>query len=83
MALLNLVTEEMGFGIQFRAVVPNLAVLTVEEAFTGEMGRKKKKENMEGLLQQTMNSDGESERVQLNQSGIEKALGEGADVMEI
>lgn len=83
MALLNLVTEEMGFGIQFRAVVPNLAVLAVEEAFTGEMGRKKKKENMEGLLQQTMNSDGESERVQLNQSGIEKALGEGADVMEI
>lgn len=83
MALLNLVTEEMGFGIQFRAVVPNLAVLTVEEAFTGEMGRKKKKENMEGLLQQTMNSDGENERVQLNQSGVEKALGEGADVMEI
>lgn len=38
---------------------------------------------MEGLLQQTMNSEGESERVQLNQSGIEKALGEGADVMEI
>lgn len=42
MALLNLVTEGMGFGIQFRAFFPNLAVLTVEETFAGEMGKKRK-----------------------------------------
>lgn len=62
---------------------PNVVILTVEEAFTGEMGRKKKKENTKGLLQQTVNSDGESERVWLNQSEIQKAPREGADVMEI
>lgn len=63
MALLNLVTEEPGFRIQFEAFFLNLAILTLEEAFTGEMGRKKKKENLKGLLQQTMNSAGESERI--------------------
>lgn len=62
---------------------PNAVILTVEEAFTGEMGRKKKKENTKGLLQQTLNSDGESERVWLNQSEIQKAPGESADVTEI
>lgn len=63
MALLNLVTEEMDFRIQFGAIFPNLAILKVEETFTGKTGRKKKKENTKGLLQQTVNSDGESERV--------------------
>lgn len=61
MALLNLVTEEMGFRIQFEAFFFNVAILTVEEAFTGEMGRKK--QNMKGLLQQSMNSAGERERI--------------------
>lgn len=60
-----------------------MVILTVEEAFTGEMGRKKKKENTKGLLQQTLNSDGESERVCLNQSEIQKASGESANVTEI
>lgn len=82
MALFDLVTEEMGFRIQFGAFFLIQLFSQLKKA-NGEMGKKTKKENMKGLLQPPMNSDEKSEREQLNQSEIEKALGEVADVMEI